>query len=117
MGHLPEPAVLDWNWRWDVGHVRFIFIFVRCGVRSLPEAYASVTLTLLVPVGIAALGIVLRGARFALREAVVTTRYHRCSGVHPLLVGGVWTATAAADLSGVDLAWDADAEPDGGGSR
>jgi hypothetical protein len=66
-----------------------------------------------VPVRIAALGIVLRGARFALREAVVTTRNRRLLGaaftLSSLLVGGVLTATAAADLSAVYLAWTPDA--------
>ena len=96
---------------------------------------------------IAALGIVLRGARSTLREAVVTTRNRRLFGAgcavssvlvpycmraiaggiasatvpaggqagirwtagatRPSVVGGVLTATAAADLSAVYLAWDA----------
>ena len=96
---------------------------------------------------IAALGIVLRGARFALRKAVVTTRNCRLFGAgcavssvlvpygmraiaggiasgrvptggqaadrwtvgatRPSVVGGVLTATAAAHLSAVYLAWDA----------
>ena len=99
------------------------------------------------PLRIAALGIVLRGASFALREAVVTTRNRRLFGAafavssvlvpycmraiaggiasgtvpaggqagirwtagatRPSVVGGVLTATAAADLSAVYLAWDA----------
>ena len=60
---------------------------------------------------IAALGIVLRGARFALRQAARSTtrnsspRSERTSD--PSVVGGVLTATAAADLSAVYLAWDA----------
>jgi cytochrome d ubiquinol oxidase subunit II len=46
---------------------------------SFPEAYASITLTLSVPLMIAALG-VLRGASFAFRTAVVTTRNRRLVG-------------------------------------
>ena len=41
---------------------------------------ASLALTLFVPLMIAALGIVLRGASFAFRKAVVTTRNRRIFG-------------------------------------
>ena len=47
---------------------------------SFPEAYASITLTLFVPLMIAALGIVLRGASFAFRKVLVTTRSRRLFG-------------------------------------
>ena len=56
---------------WEANHVWLIFIFVILWT-SFPEAYASITLTLFVPLTIAALGIVLRGASFAFRKAVVT---------------------------------------------
>ena len=56
---------------WEANHVWLIFIFVVLWT-SFPEAYASITLTLFVPLTIAALGIVLRGASFAFRKAVVT---------------------------------------------
>ena len=58
---------------WEANHVWLIFIFVVLWT-SFPEAYASITLTLFVPLAIAALGIVLRGASFAFRKAVFTTR-------------------------------------------
>jgi hypothetical protein len=58
---------------WEANHVWLIFIFVILWTSS-PEAYASITLTLFVPLTIAALGIVLRGASFAFRKAVVTLR-------------------------------------------
>ena len=45
-----------------------------------PEAYASITLTLFVPLTLAALGIVLRGASFAFRKAVFRTRDRRNFG-------------------------------------
>ena len=45
-----------------------------------PEAYASITLTLFVPLAIAALGIVLRGSGFAFRHAVLRTRDRRAFG-------------------------------------
>ena len=47
---------------------------------AFPEAYASITLTLFVPLTIAALGIVFRGASFAFRKSVVTLRNRRLFG-------------------------------------
>ena len=64
---------------WEANHVWLIFIFVILWT-SFPEAYASITLTLFVPLTIAALGIVLRGASFAFRKTVVTTRIRRIFG-------------------------------------
>ena len=64
---------------WEANHVWLIFIFVVMWT-SFPEAYASITLTLYVPLAIAALGIVLRGASFAFRKAVVVLRYRRMFG-------------------------------------
>jgi cytochrome d ubiquinol oxidase subunit II len=64
---------------WEANHVWLIFIFVILWT-SFPEAYASITLTLFVPLTIAALGIVLRGASFAFRKAVVALRYRRIFG-------------------------------------
>ena len=61
---------------WEANHVWLIFIFVVLWT-SFPEAYASITLTLFVPLTLAALGIVLRGASFAFRKVVVTLRYRR----------------------------------------
>ncbi|MBP2328694.1 cytochrome d ubiquinol oxidase subunit II [Kibdelosporangium banguiense] len=64
---------------WEANHVWLIFIFVVLWT-SFPQAYASITLTLFVPLTIAALGIVLRGASFAFRKVVVTTRTRRIFG-------------------------------------
>ena len=64
---------------WEANHVWLIFIFVILWT-SFPEAYASITLTLFVPLTIAALGIVLRGASFAFRKAVVKLSYRRLFG-------------------------------------
>ena len=55
---------------WEANHVWLIFVFVVTWT-AFPEAYASITLTLFVPLTIAALGIVLRGASFAFRKSVV----------------------------------------------
>jgi cytochrome d ubiquinol oxidase subunit II len=64
---------------WEANHVWLIFIFVVLWT-AFPEAYASITLTLYVPLAIAALGIVLRGTSFAFRKVVVSTRYRRMFG-------------------------------------
>ena len=64
---------------WEANHVWLIFIFVILWT-SFPDAYASITLTLFVPLMIAALGIVLRGASFAFRKAVARLRYRRILG-------------------------------------
>ncbi|AEA28510.1 cytochrome d ubiquinol oxidase subunit II [Pseudonocardia benzenivorans] len=64
---------------WEANHVWLIFILVILWT-SFPEAYASITLTLFVPMMIAALGIVLRGASFAFRKTVVALRYRRIFG-------------------------------------
>jgi cytochrome d ubiquinol oxidase subunit II len=64
---------------WEANHVWLIFAFVVLWT-CFPEAYASITLTLFVPLSIAALGIVLRGASFAFRKAVFRTRDRRNFG-------------------------------------
>src|SRR6478672_3931284 len=64
---------------WEANHVWLIFAFVVLWT-CFPEAYASIMLTLFVPLSIAALGIVLRGASFAFRKAVLRTRDQRNFG-------------------------------------
>ena len=64
---------------WEANHVWLIFIFVVLWT-CFPGAYASITLTLFVPLTIAALGVVLRGAGFAFRKAVLRTRDRRNFG-------------------------------------
>jgi cytochrome bd ubiquinol oxidase subunit II len=64
---------------WEANHVWLIFCFVVLWT-CFPEAYASITLTLFVPLTIAALGIVLRGSGFAFRKAVFRTRDRRNFG-------------------------------------
>src|SRR3954447_1308794 len=61
---------------WEANHVWLIFIFVVLWT-AFPEAYASIWLTLFVPLTIGALGIVLRGASFAFRKSVVTLNTRR----------------------------------------
>src|SRR5829696_5789178 len=64
---------------WEANHVWLIFVFVVLWT-CFPEAYASIMLTLFVPLTIAAFGIVLRGASFAFRKSVVTLRDRRLFG-------------------------------------
>ena len=69
-----------------------------------PEAYASITLTLFVPLTLAALGIVLRGASFAFRKAVFRTRDRRNFGaafaISSVLVPYCFGAVAGGIASG-----------------
>src|SRR6478609_6893095 len=64
---------------WEANHVWLIFIFVLLWT-AFSEAYASITLTLFVPLTLAAFGVVLRGASFAFRKAVVSARNRRWFG-------------------------------------
>ena len=56
-----------------------IFVFVVLWT-CFPEAYASIMLTLFVPLTLAVFGIVLRGASFAFRKAVTRVREQRIFG-------------------------------------
>jgi cytochrome bd ubiquinol oxidase subunit II len=58
---------------WEANHVWLIFCFVVLWT-GFSEAYASITLTLFVPLTLAALGIVFRGASFAFRKSVFRER-------------------------------------------
>jgi cytochrome d ubiquinol oxidase subunit II len=64
---------------WEANHVWLVFIFVLLWT-GFPEAYASITLTLFVPLSLAAFGIVLRGSSFAFRKTVFRTRDRRNFG-------------------------------------
>src|SRR3954470_5763858 len=64
---------------WEANHVWLIFCFVVLWT-GFSQAYASITLTLFVPLAIAALGIVLRGSSFAFRKTVFRTRDRRNFG-------------------------------------
>ena len=59
-------ALIDWAIGpvWEANHVWLIFMLVTLWT-AFPEAFASVMSTLFIPLSVAALGIVLRGAGFA----------------------------------------------------
>jgi cytochrome d ubiquinol oxidase subunit II len=61
---------------WEANHVWLIFVLVVCWT-AYPEAFASITSTLTVPLFIAGVGIVLRGAAYALRSGTETLREQR----------------------------------------
>lgn len=88
---------------WEANHVWLIFVFVLLWT-CFPQAYGSITLTLFVPLTIAALGIVLRGASFAFRKAVFRTRDRRNFGaafaVSSVLVPYCFGAIVGAIASG-----------------
>ncbi len=64
---------------WEANHVWLIFMLIVLW-SCFPVAFASITLTMFVPLTIIALGIVLRGASFAFRKAVLNTRSRRRFG-------------------------------------
>src|SRR4249919_1916988 len=88
---------------WEANHVWLIFVWVLLWT-CFSEAFASITLTLLVPLTLAALGIVLRGSSFAFRKAVFRTRDRRNFGAafasSSVLVPYCMGAVAGAVASG-----------------
>jgi cytochrome bd ubiquinol oxidase subunit II len=61
---------------WEANHVWLIFVLVICWT-AYPPAFASITSTLAVPLFIAMVGIVLRGAAYALRGQLDGARGQR----------------------------------------
>ncbi len=79
----------------------FCFVLLWTG---FSEAYSSITLTLFVPLTLAAFGIVLRGSSFAFRKTVFRTRERRNFGavfaISSVLVPYCFGAVAGAIASG-----------------
>jgi len=98
---------------WEANHVWLVFCFVVLWT-SFPEAFASITLTLFVPLSIAAFGIVLRGSSFAFRKAVFRTRDRRNFGaafaissvIVPFCMGAVAGAIATGRVPAGGVAGD-----------
>jgi cytochrome d ubiquinol oxidase subunit II len=88
---------------WEANHVWLIFCLVVLWT-AFSEAFQSITLTLFVPLSIAALGIVLRGASFAFRKEVQRTSSQRNFGAafasSSVLVPFCMGAVAGAIASG-----------------
>jgi cytochrome bd ubiquinol oxidase subunit II len=64
---------------WEANHVWLIYCLVVLWT-AFPPAFAAIMSTLYVPIGLAALGIVLRGAGFAFRKVSVRTAEQRVTG-------------------------------------
>jgi cytochrome d ubiquinol oxidase subunit II len=56
---------------WETNHVWLIFVLVVCWT-AYPEAFASITSTLSVPLFVGAIGIIFRGTAYALRSGTAT---------------------------------------------
>jgi cytochrome d ubiquinol oxidase subunit II len=86
---------------WEANHVWLIFVFVIAWT-AFPPAFVAVMRSLYVPLGLAALGIVLRGSGFAFRKVSVRTATQRANGamfalssvVTPFFLGTVAGAVA-----------------------
>jgi cytochrome d ubiquinol oxidase subunit II len=61
---------------WEANHVWLIFVLVVCWT-AYPTAFASIMSTLSVPLFVAGIGIVLRGAAYALRSGAADPRERR----------------------------------------
>jgi cytochrome d ubiquinol oxidase subunit II len=64
---------------WEANHVWLIYSLVVMWT-AFPAAFAAIMTTLYLPLGLAALGIVLRGSGFAFRKVVVRTPEQRVTG-------------------------------------
>jgi cytochrome bd ubiquinol oxidase subunit II len=88
---------------WEANHVWLIFALVVLWT-GFSEAFASIALTLSVPLAVAALGIVLRGSAFAFRKEVTRTSSRRNFGaafaISSVLVPYCFGAVAGAIASG-----------------
>jgi cytochrome bd ubiquinol oxidase subunit II len=88
---------------WEANHVWLVFSLVVLWT-GFPEAFASITLTVFVPLTLVALGIVLRGASFAFRKSLFRTSERRVFGAifafSSVLVPYCMGAVAGAIASG-----------------
>jgi cytochrome d ubiquinol oxidase subunit II len=90
---------------WEANHVWLIFILVVLWT-AFPPAFSAVFTTLYVPIALAALGIVLRGAGFAFRKSIVRLSGRRAAGaafaisslLTPFFMGTVVGAIASGEV-------------------
>jgi len=90
---------------WEANHVWLIFVLVVLWT-AFPSAFSAIFTTLYVPIALAALGIVLRGAGFAFRKSIVGLQGRRAMGatfaisslVTPFFMGTVVGAIAAENV-------------------
>jgi cytochrome d ubiquinol oxidase subunit II len=90
---------------WEANHVWLIFVLVVLWT-AFSGAFSAIFTTLYVPIALAALGIVLRGAGFAFRKSVVTLNEERTAGaifalssvLTPFFMGVVVGAIASGEV-------------------
>jgi len=90
---------------WEANHVWLIFILVVLWT-AFPEAFSAVMTTLYVPLTLAAVGIVLRGAGFAFRKSIQGLEARRAMGatfavssvLTPFFMGTVVGAVASGNV-------------------
>jgi cytochrome bd ubiquinol oxidase subunit II len=90
---------------WEANHVWLIFILVVLWT-AFSQAVSAIFTTLYVPIALAAVGIVLRGAGFAFRKSVVTLNEERTAGaifalssvITPFFMGAVIGAIASGNV-------------------
>jgi cytochrome bd ubiquinol oxidase subunit II len=90
---------------WEANHVWLIFILVVLWT-AFAEAFGALMSTLYVPLALAAVGIVLRGAGFAFRKSIRSRRARRAMGaafalssvLTPFFMGTVVGAVAAGNV-------------------
>src|SRR3954451_22568422 len=74
--HLVDEALAP---VWEANHVWLIFCLVMAWT-GFPQAFAAIMTTLYIPLGLAALGVVVRGSGFAFRSVMVRTDQQRVAG-------------------------------------
>ena len=90
---------------WEANHVWLIFVLVILWT-AFPPAFSAIFTTLYVPIALAAVGIILRGAGFAFRKSIVGLRERRAMGatfaissvLTPFFMGAVVGAIAAGHV-------------------
>jgi cytochrome bd ubiquinol oxidase subunit II len=90
---------------WEANHVWLIFVLVVLWT-AFPPAFSAIFTTLYVPIALAALGIVLRGAGFAFRKSLVGLWERRAMGatfaisslLTPFFMGAAVGAIAAGNV-------------------
>src|SRR4051794_16346890 len=90
---------------WEANHVWLIFILVVLWT-AFPPAFSAVMTTLYVPIALAAVGIVLRGAGFAFRKSIESLSRRRMAGgafalssvLTPFFMGAVVGAIATGNV-------------------
>ena len=88
---------------WEANHVWLVFVLVVAWT-AYPVAFASIASTLLIPLGVAAIGIIIRGATYALRSsaraALGGTREAVVFGISSVLTPFALGAAVGAIASG-----------------